>query len=188
MTDLAEEYGKGLYDLTEEEHVSEDVLAQLRVLRGLFRDQPDFIRLLCNMSLAKEERTAILDGALRGQVHPYVLNFLKILCERGALHEFEGCVSAFTALYNQAHGIVEASVTTGVPLEEEQRTRLIDKLSAMTGKRIVLSEKVDPGVGGRRFAGDEWQALRQHAAPPAASHPRRPDRGGVVMASSTESW
>ena len=62
MTDLAEEYGKGLYDLTEEEHVSEDVLAQLRVLRGLFRDQPDFIRLLCNMSLAKEERTAILDG------------------------------------------------------------------------------------------------------------------------------
>ena len=124
MTDLAEEYGKGLYDLTEEEHISEDVLAQLRVLKGLFRDQPDFIRLLCNMSLAKEERTAILDGALRGQVHPYVLNFLKILCERGALHEFEGCVSAFTALYNQAHGIVEASVTTGVPLEEEQRTRL----------------------------------------------------------------
>ena len=67
MTDLAEEYGKGLYDLTEEEHVSEDVLAQLRVLKGLFRDQPDFIRLLCNMSLAKEERNAILDGALRGQ-------------------------------------------------------------------------------------------------------------------------
>lgn len=148
MTDLAEEYGKGLYDLTEEEHVSEDVFAQLRVLKGLFRDQPDFIRLLCNMSLAKEERTAILDGALRGQVHPYVLNFLKILCERGALHEFEGCVSAFTALYNQAHGIVEASVTTGVPLEAEQRTRLIDKLSVMTGKRIVLSEKVDPGVVG----------------------------------------
>lgn len=65
-----------------------------------------------------------------------------------ALHEFEGCVSAFTALYNQAHGIVEASVTTGVPLEEEQRTRLIDKLSAMTGKRILLSEKVDPGMVG----------------------------------------
>ena len=103
MTDLAEEYGKGLYDLTEEEHISEDVLAQLRVLRGLFRDQPDFIRLLCNMSLAKEERTAILDGALRGQVHPYVLNFLKILCERGALHEFEGCVSAFAALDGKGH-------------------------------------------------------------------------------------
>ena len=51
-------------------------------------------------------------------------------------------------LYNQAHGIVEASVTTGVPLEAEQRTRLIDKLSVMTGKRIVLSEKVDPGVVG----------------------------------------
>ena len=179
MTYLAEEYGKGLYALTEEEHISEDVLAQLRVLKGLFRDQPDFIRLLCNMSLAKEERTAILDGALRGQVHPYVLNFLKILCERGALHEFEGCVSAFTALYNQAHGIVEASVTTH-PFDRQAVRH--------DGQADPAFRKGGPRHGGRRFAGDEWQALRQHAAPPAASHPRRPDRGGVVMASSTESW
>ena len=92
------------------------MLAQLRVLRGFFRDQPDFIRLLCNMSLAKEERTAILDGALRGQVHPYVLNFHKSCASAGRCTNLRGCVSAFTALYNQAHGIVEASVTTGVPL------------------------------------------------------------------------
>lgn len=148
MTELAKEYGDGLYALTEEEQVSAEVLAQLRMLAELFAGQPDFIRLLGNMTLAKEERIAILDAALRGQVHPYVLNFLKILCERGALHEFEGCVSAFTALYDREHGIVEASVTTGVPLEAEQRTRLIARLSAMTGRQIALSEKVDPAVVG----------------------------------------
>ena len=142
MTDLAEEYGKGLYDLTEEEHVSEDVLAQLRVLRGLFRDQPDFIRLLCNMSLAKEERTAILDGALRGQVHPYVLNFLKILCERGALHEFEGCVSAFTALYNQAHGIVPKTIIKGVrEILEISKTAEEDTLRAHKKRKLTEQER-----------------------------------------------
>ena len=148
MTELAREYGDGLYALAEEENLTAGVLEQMQALKACFREQPDFLRLLSNMSLSKEERVRILDGALRGQVHPYVLNFLKILCERGALSEYEGCVAAYTALYNQAHGITEASVTTAAPLGNDQRKRLVEKLSAMTGRTVVLSEKVDPALLG----------------------------------------
>ena len=148
MTELAREYGDGLYALTEEESISKEVLEQLLSLKDLFRQQPDFIRLLGNMSLSKEERVKIIDSVLRGQVHPYLLNFLKILCERGALNEYEGCLAAFKTLYNQAHGIVEATVTTAVALDDEQRARMAEKLSRMTGKTVVLAEKVDPSVVG----------------------------------------
>lgn len=148
MTELAREYGDGLYALTEEENISREVLDQLLSLRSLFREQPDFVRLLSNMSLSKEERVQILDSVLRGQIHPYLLNFLKILCERCALHEYEGCLSAFKALYNQEHGIVEATVTTAVPLDDEQRARMREKLSSMTGKLVVLNEKTDAALMG----------------------------------------
>lgn len=148
MTELAREYGDGLYALTEEENISQEVLMQLLELKKLFRSQPDFIRLLGNMSLSKEERVKIIDSVLRGQVHPYLLNFLKILCERGALTEYEGCLSAFKTLYNQAHGIVEATVTTAVALDDEQRARMSEKLSAKTGKTVVLTEKVDASLMG----------------------------------------
>ena len=148
MTAAEKEYGGALFALASEENLLDEVAQGLRAALAAIRETPEYLKLVENPAVKKDERLALLDGAFRGNVHPYVLNFLKILCERGALHEFEGCVSAFTALYNQAHGIVEASVTTGVPLEEEQRTRLIDKLSAMTGKRILLSEKVDPGMVG----------------------------------------
>jgi F-type H+-transporting ATPase subunit delta len=148
VTELAREYGDGLYALTEEEHISDEVLSQLQVLSRCFREQPDFLRLLSNMSLSKAERIAILDNALRGQVHPYLLNFLKILCERCALNEYEGCLAAFKTLYNQAHGIVEATVTTAVPLDDEQRARMSEKLSKMTDKLVVLNEKVDESLIG----------------------------------------
>lgn len=148
MTELAREYGDGLYALTEEESISQEVLAQMLELKALFRSQPDFIRLLGNMSLSKDERVKILDSVLRGQIHPYLLNFLKILCERGALTEYEGCLAAFKTLYNQAHGIVEASVTTAVALDDDQRARMSEKLSAMTGKTVVLTEKVDESLMG----------------------------------------
>ena len=148
MTELAREYGDGLYALTEEENISKEVLEQLITLKNLFREQPDFIRLLGNMSLSKQERVQIIDQVLRSQVHPYLLNFLKILCERNALNEYEGCLSAFKTLYNQAHGIVEAMVTTAVALDDEQRARMMEKLSAMTGKTVVLNEKVDASLVG----------------------------------------
>ena len=148
MTELAREYGDGLYALTEEENISREVLEQMLSLKNLFREQPDFIRLLSNMSLGKAERVKILDGVLRGQIHLYLLNFLKILCERGALNEYEGCLAAFKALYNQAHGIVEATVTTAVQLDDEQRARMTEKLSAMTDKLVVLNEKIDASLMG----------------------------------------
>ncbi|MBQ9197809.1 MAG: ATP synthase F1 subunit delta [Clostridia bacterium] len=148
MTELAREYGEGLYALCAEENLTEDALSQLQTLKSLFREEPDFIRLLSNMSLGKQERVGILDGALRGQVHPYLLNFLKILCERGALHEFEGCESAFRECYNRDHAVVEATVTTTAPLSDGQRLKLLKKLRDMTGKTVRLSEKTDPAVIG----------------------------------------
>ena len=79
MTEIAREYGDGLYALTQEEHIATDVLPQLEMLKCCFKEQPEFLKLLANMSLSKEERVGILDKAFRGQIHPYVLNFLKIL-------------------------------------------------------------------------------------------------------------
>jgi len=84
VTELAKEYGAGLYQLAAEENASAQILDQMRTLRGCFKEQPQFLRLLSNMALSKEERVGIIDTAFRGQVHPYMLNFLKILCERGA--------------------------------------------------------------------------------------------------------
>ena len=148
MTELAREYGEGLYALCAEENLTEDMLGELQTLKALFRQETDFIRLLSNMSLSKQERVGILNGALRGQVHPYLLNFLKILCERGALHEFEGCEAAFRDSFNRDHAVVEATVTTTSPLSEDQRQKLLGRLRDMTGKTVLLSEKTDPAVIG----------------------------------------
>lgn len=148
MTDLSREYGDGLYALCAEEGIAKEVLEQLQALKACFDEQPDFCRLLSNMSLSKQERVGIVDRTLRGQVHPYVLNFLKILCERGALHAFSGCEQAYREQYNRDHGVTEACVTTSAPLTEEQRRKLLIKLCSMTGHQISLREKVDPRLIG----------------------------------------
>ena len=152
MTEIARMYGGSLYDLAAEEGLETRVLDELDEAAKLIRDDPEYLRLLSTPSIPKKERCALLDEAFRGQVHLYVLNFLKILCEKGTLRELSGCARAYRVRYNQAHGILEATATTAVAMTEQQAKSLHEKLEKLTGKTIDLKTKVDAKVlGGIRL-------------------------------------
>ena len=152
MTETAKMYGGSLYDLAAEEGLETRILGELDEVQQLLKQNPDYLRLLSTPSIPKKERCGLLDEALRGQVHLYVLNFLKILCEKGTLRELPGCARAFRVKYNQAHGILEATAISAVPLTEQQRAALHAKLESLTGKTIDLKTKVDAKVlGGIRL-------------------------------------
>ena len=152
MTEIARMYGGSLYDLAAEEGLETRILGELDEVQQLLKQNPDYLRLLSTPSIPKKERCGLLDEALRGQVHLYVLNFLKILCEKGTLRELSGCARAYRIRYNQAHGILEATAISAVPLTEPQTRRLHEKLEKLTGKTIDLKTKVDPAVlGGIRL-------------------------------------
>ena len=152
MTETAKMYGGSLYDLAAEEGLEPRILGELDEVQQLLKQNPDYLRLLSTPSIPKKERCGLLDEALRGQVHLYVLNFLKILCEKGTLRELPGCARAYRVRYNQAHGILEAAATTAVAMTEQQVAALHAKLESLTGKTIDLKTKVDAKVlGGIRL-------------------------------------
>ena len=148
MTEIAKMYGGSLYDLAAEEGLEERILADVDQAARTLKENADYLRLLSTPSIPKKERCALLDEAFRGQVHLYVLNFLKILCENGTLRELSGCARAFRVRYNEAHGILEATAVSAVALTAAQKKRLHAKLEQATGKTIDLTTKVDPSVLG----------------------------------------
>ena len=152
MTGVGSVYGEALYTLAREEGLSQVILQQLKVLDSCFTAEPDFLRLLAAPNLPKAERCQILDDSFRGKVEPYVLNFLKILTEKGYLRHFSDCVKSYRELYNQDNGILPVTAVTAVPMTEQQISALTTKLQSITGKRIELVSKLDPNVlGGMRL-------------------------------------
>ncbi len=145
-------YGQALYDLAKEENLSKEILQEISVLQECFVQTPEFIRLLSTPNLSKQERCQILDDSFRGKVQPYVLNFLKILMEKGYMRQFSDCYKAYRESYNEDNGILPVKAVTAVPLSEEQRKKLSDKLAQITGKSIELNNQVDPEcLGGVRL-------------------------------------
>ena len=144
-------YAKSLYDLGVEEGLCDQLLTEMETVRDIFASEPDFVMLLATPSLSKEERAGMLDVCLRGKVQPYLLNFIKILTERNLIRSYSDCCAVFRDLYNEDHGILPVDVVSAVPLDEEQRAKLGEKLCRMTGMKVELNCTVDPAcLGGIR--------------------------------------
>lgn len=152
MTGIGSVYAQALYSLAKDEQLESEIKEQLEVLDKSFAQEPDFIRLLSTHNLATPERCRIIDDSFRGKVHPYVLNFLKILTEKGYIRHFPDCCRAYVDLYNQDNGILPVTAFTAVALTQQQEEALKQKLSRITGKQIQLLSRVDPScLGGVRL-------------------------------------
>ena len=138
MTETARLYGGSLFQLAAEEGQDTQILAELDTVATLFKDSPEYLRLLSTPSLPKKERTGLLDEALLG--------------------ELGGCARAYRVAYNKAHGILEATAVAAVALTAQQTQKLHDRLEQITGKQVDLQVKVDPAVlGGIRLDMDGVQ-------------------------------
>ena len=148
MTEVGSVYGQSLYELAKSEGLTETIGAQLTALKQAFVASPDYLRLLATPSLNKEERCRLLDDGFRDKVHIYVLNFLKILTEKGYIRHFSACCDTYVDLYNQDNGILPVTAVTAVALSPEQTEKLTQKLNRITGKQIDLRNRIDPAVYG----------------------------------------
>lgn len=152
MSQIGTNYAQALYGLAAEEGAADTVLSQLASLDAAFSQEPDFLKLLAAPNISKQERCGILDKSFRDKVHPYVLNFLKLLTEKGYTRHFPDCCKQFREQYNAEHGILSVRAVTATALTESQQEKLTRKLAAITGKTVELTVRVDPTVlGGVRL-------------------------------------
>lgn len=152
MTVTGNHYAQALYDLAKEAEQTEQILQELKTLNHVFQQNPEFLRLLAVPNLSKDERLKIVDSSFHGKVHPYVLNSLKLLTEKGHVRSFPECVRAFIQQYNTDNGIVCVVAVSAVALTDVQADKLQKKLEQVTGKKVQLETRVDETcIGGLRL-------------------------------------
>lgn len=159
MTERARVYGGSLYDLAAEENLTgagnsislvpgltKAILDQMTDIRQIFRENPDYLKLLSEPAIKKGERLDLIEKAFGASAERYLVSFLKLLCERNLLGEYEGCCEAYRKRYNADHNIADALVTSAVALTDGQLEALRVKLESISGKEVVLEQKIDRSV------------------------------------------
>lgn len=133
------EFGTALYQLAQEENKQDEVLFGINAVLDVFKENPQYLKLLANPAISKDERVSLIEKAFGENVPRYAVSFVKILCERGQLSMLSSCAKEYTRLLYNEKGILPVTLTSAVALSKEQETRLIKKLGDTTGKTIQLT-------------------------------------------------
>ncbi|MDP2936459.1 MAG: ATP synthase F1 subunit delta [Dehalococcoidia bacterium] len=83
-----------------------------------------------------------------GDRNPYFASFVDLLISKERAPFIEQIRDSYQRLLNAERGGEIAEVTTAVPLAENDQERMAQRLSEITGKRIILKMKVDPVILG----------------------------------------
>ena len=141
------EYGRALFELAEEQAAAEAILEELSAVELIIRDNPQYKTLLDTPAIASGEKPAMIDDAF-ACCHVYVRDFIKILATKRAIGDLGACLRVYRTCLDESRGILRAVAKTAVPMSEEQCQRLTQKLSALVGKNVVLTNECDPTVIG----------------------------------------
>lgn len=83
-----------------------------------------------------------------GDVSPEALNLVLLMIRRGRPRAIPRMVEHFANLVRRERGISLAEVRTALPLDEQQRTAVLDRLHELTGDEIEINEVVDESLIG----------------------------------------
>src|SRR5947208_8629976 len=122
---------------------------ELSRLKVLFSEEPAARQFLENPTVPAERRKALVKEIVDALgCMPEIRNFVDILIDRSRLNLIDEIITRYQKFLDQKLGIVRATVTSAVPLDEAQRGNLVSKLQKATGKEVRMEVSVDPALLG----------------------------------------
>jgi len=139
-------YSQAVFKIALESNELDRWQSDLRKIASLAEDAA-LIAVLESPKFHFDDKAKLLSERL-GDINPLALNLACLLVTRGRLAMIGDIVDEYQQLLDSYHGIERAEVTTAIPLDDEDKPRLEERLGAVVGKKVVLKPEVNPDVIG----------------------------------------
>jgi F-type H+-transporting ATPase subunit delta len=127
----------------------ETVRQDLYKLTVLLHDSPEFKWLLESPVIKSSEKARIVEKMLTGSIEPVTLEFIKLLIHHRRESNLAASCRMFHELYKTDQGILDAMVTSAIPLEVSFLDGLKKRLETSSRKKIEMkTETNDALIGG----------------------------------------
>ena len=147
-TRVASRYAKSLLELAVEKGILEEIHKDMRLFMSIAEENHAFPLMLKNPIINQDKKRTILHKIFEKKVQPATLTFFDIILRKGRERFLAAIAASFVNMYNQHEGIQKAVVTTPFPLNNALRKEFETKVAKITGKKVLLAEKVDPSLIG----------------------------------------
>ena len=148
MTQIGKEYGAALFMVAMEEGAEREYADALSLLIDSISGNPAYLELLSSPNIPMTERLAIIDQAFAAVLPPHLLSFLKLLCEKNRISGLFDAAEEYRQLLDASLSVCDALVRSAVPLSEDQKLRLKEKLERLSKKQVSMKFEIDEDLLG----------------------------------------
>jgi F-type H+-transporting ATPase subunit delta len=145
---LALRYAEALYELAAEKQALVEVGEDLRVVEETLDGFPQLAALLYHPQVPQTAKKDTIAKVFGPQVADYVRNFLLLIIDKRRESALLAIIKEYRILANTAQNIIEAEVTTAMPLAEGELAALSAKLGGITGKNVKIKAEIDKRILG----------------------------------------
>ncbi|WP_374696629.1 F0F1 ATP synthase subunit delta [Spiroplasma endosymbiont of Polydrusus formosus] len=137
-------YAAALMDLALETKRIDHFLEVSNIIVELFKQEPDYIKLMMNGDITKVERKKILAKPFQKVIDPLILNAFFLLIDWEAFCYVRKIFKCLRKLINISYDVQYGNIYSTQPLTKKQITTIETKLSKKFGYHIELVNKIDP--------------------------------------------
>ncbi len=145
---VASRYAKSLIDLAQEQNSLEQVKGDIDSFIQVVHNNSQLQAILKNPIINPDKKLSILTSLFGSRFGSLIMSYFKIVVSKGRSGILYATAKEFVNEYNRRKGVINASVTSAVPLTEANMNELKAMVSSATQKEVILETKVDPALIG----------------------------------------
>lgn len=162
-------YASALYVAASQTGNVDRVAEDLSLVRRTIQENQQLRNLLLERVTPDATKKRVLQKLFGPHLDLVTLRFLDLVVDKRRESVLETVEFAFRKIAEEKQGVQKALVTSAIPLTDSDKARTVAVLEKMTGKRVLLEEKIDPSiigglvvrVGDRVFDGSLKGSLEQ---------------------------
>ena len=145
-SNVARRYANGIFQLAQEEKAIDAWRAELAKLDELLQDDV-LVAAFQNPAVGVKRRMELAQ-LLKPELRPEMENLLRLLVEHHRTREIHRIREEFERLADEASGIVHATVTTALELDQEDHRHCEQALERKLGRKVNVKFVIDPAIIG----------------------------------------
>lgn len=145
---LDRRYALALYNVADSKGKVEEYMNDLREIVKLIKTNKDFLEVIKHPEITTSRKKKLFIKIFKGKIDEDLLSFLLILIEKDRILYLQEKLNEMQKIDYERKNILSAEIKTAIPLTDNERNDLRDKLHDMYNKNIIFDEKIDKSIIG----------------------------------------
>jgi F-type H+-transporting ATPase subunit delta len=139
---VARRYAKSIFQLAVEKKVLEEVHDSMVLVHKTCAQNRNLVLLLRNPVVRYDYKLRVLTRIFKEKTDPLSLRFIELLTKKNRANILPRIAEVYTELYNEHKNITIARLTSAIPLSDEVRSSIIDRVKK-GDQEVILQETID---------------------------------------------